>query len=54
MVVVTLMVAVVVVCRRVVVEVADAIHAAALVVITQAHFNASFWLCLIISLRHLL
>ena len=47
MVVVTLMVAVVVVCRRVVVELADAIHAAALVVITQAHFNASFLLCLI-------
>ena len=52
MVVVTLMVAVVVVCRRVVVEVADAIHAAAFVVITHAHFNASFLLSLI-SLRHL-
>ena len=42
MVVVTLMVAVVVVCCRVVVEVADAVDAAALVVMTQAHFNASF------------
>ena len=45
--VVTLMVAVVVVCRRAVVEVADAVDAAAFVVITHAHFNASFWLCLI-------
>ena len=53
MVVVTLMVAVVVVCRRPVVEVADAFDAAEIVVITQAHFNASFWLCLMISLRHL-
>ena len=42
MVVVTLMVAVVVVCRRPVVEVADAVYAAAFVVITHAHFNASF------------
>ena len=41
------MVAVVVVCLRVVVEVADAVDAAAFVVITHAHFNASFLLCLI-------
>ena len=51
--VVTLMVAVVVVCCRVVVEVADAVDAAAFFVITHAHLNASFWLCLMISLRHL-
>ena len=38
----TLMVAVVVVCLRVVVEVADAVDAAEIVVITHAHFNASF------------
>ena len=37
--VVTLMI---MVCCRVVVEVADAVHAAAFVVITHAHFNASF------------
>ena len=38
----TLMVAVVAVCRRVVAEVSHAVHAAAFVVITHAHFNASF------------
>ncbi len=48
MVVVTLMVAVVVVVGcRVVAEVSDAVDEAALVVITHAHFNASFRLCLI-------